>query len=186
MAGASVAERLKRLAIRRLRRDPGAPVERSNRAARVIVDRIDSESGVGPEWADRRYGDYYLTSAAVHAAVRVRAEAVARPPVTVMIRSKLGASAGLVEGRGSTGRGRAEWAPAGADDLLQALLDRPNPVWTGGALWRATETYLLLWGSAYWGIERGQRRRCDRAVASQAGPGAGAARFEAVHQGFCL
>lgn len=37
---------------------------------------------------------------------------------------------------------------------MQALLDRPNPVWSPGELWRATETYLLLWGSAYWGIER--------------------------------
>ena len=33
------------------------------------LDRIDAELGIGPEWADRRYGDYYLTSAAVHAGI---------------------------------------------------------------------------------------------------------------------
>ena len=37
---------------------------------------------------------------------------------------------------------------------MQRLLDMPNPFWTRGDLWRATETYLGLWGSAFWGLER--------------------------------
>ena len=36
----------------------------------------------------------------------------------------------------------------------QRLLDSPNPFWTRGDLWRATETSLGLWGSAFWGLER--------------------------------
>ncbi|MCH8205969.1 MAG: phage portal protein, partial [Chloroflexi bacterium] len=42
----------------------------------------------------------------------------------------------------------------GAVHPVQRLLDSPNPFWTRGDLWRATETYLGLWGSAYWGLER--------------------------------
>jgi len=113
------------------------PVQRSNRAARVAVDRIDSELGVGQEWAQSRYGEYYASSAAVNAAVRVRAEAVARPPLHVMHRVSGG-----------------EPVLAGPDDPFQGLLDRPNEMWSRSELWRATETYLTLWGSAFWGIER--------------------------------
>jgi HK97 family phage portal protein len=46
-------------------------------------------------------------------------------------------------------------APAGHDDPLQRLLDNPNPIWSAAELWRSTETSLLLWGSAFWSIERG-------------------------------
>ena len=116
---------------------PLVPVRRANRAARVVVDRIDSELGVGHDWANPRYGEYYASSAAVHAAVRVRAEAVSRPPLMVLRRGRDGST-----------------EPAGPGDPFQALLDRPNPVWSRAELWRATETYLALWGSAFWGIER--------------------------------
>lgn len=122
-----------------LRRRQDTPVQRSNRAARVMVDRLDAEMGVGPEWARRRYGDYYASSAAVHAAVKVRAEAVGRAPLVVLRRESPAPD--------------AEFVPAGQDDPLQRLMDRPNPAWSRGEMWRATETYLLLWGSAYWGIE---------------------------------
>ena len=44
--------------------------------------------------------------------------------------------------------------PVGPDHVAQRLLDTPNPFWTRGDLWRSTETYLGLWGSAYWGLER--------------------------------
>ena len=57
-------------------------VERSNRAARVLVDRVgdgfdpwSSGSGIGVSQVVGRYGDYFSTSTAVHAAVRVRAHA---------------------------------------------------------------------------------------------------------------
>ena len=42
---------------------------------------------------------------------------------------------------------------------VQRLLDKPNPFWTRGDLWRATETYLGLWGSSYWGLERDELGR---------------------------
>ena len=38
--------------------------------------------------------------------------------------------------------------PVGPDRVAQRLLDSPNPFWTRGDLWRSTETYLGLWGSA--------------------------------------
>ena len=37
---------------------------------------------------------------------------------------------------------------------MQRLLDSPNPFWSRSDLWRATETYLSLWGAAFWGLER--------------------------------
>ena len=51
-------------------------------------------------------------------------------------------------------RRREAAEPVGAVHPLQRLLDSPNPFWIRGDLWRATETYLGLWGSAYWGLER--------------------------------
>ncbi len=161
-----ISERLKLGALRRLRRDGQPTVQRANRAARVMVDRIDSEQGVGPEWSQTRYGEYYATSTAVHAAVRVRADAVARPPLIVQRRASPLPQQNLPfpEGEGvgdSAGRTRttATYIQAGPDDPMQRLLDRPNPSWSAGDLWRATETYLLLWGSAYWGIERDRSGR---------------------------
>ena len=49
---------------------------------------------------------------------------------------------------------RAGGEPVGADHPLQRLLDSPNPFWSRSDLWRATETYLSLWGSAFWGLEQ--------------------------------
>jgi HK97 family phage portal protein len=37
---------------------------------------------------------------------------------------------------------------------VRQLLDRVNPWFTRGDLWRATEIYLNLWGSAFWALER--------------------------------
>lgn len=49
---------------------------------------------------------------------------------------------------------RAGGVPVSADHPLQRLLDAPNPFWTRGDLWRATETHLSLWGAAFWALER--------------------------------
>ena len=111
---------------------------KTNRAARVIVDRIDSIEGVGDDWARTLYADYMTTSAAVHAAVRVRSEAVGRPCMKVLRRPHPGAA----------------FEPAPDSDPLQSLLDHPNRHWSRSDLWRATESHLLIWGSAFWGIER--------------------------------
>ena len=88
----------------------------------------------GWSWTPESYGGYYPKSALVYSAIKLRQDAVARVPLVVH-------------------RGDGE-RPAGADHPAQRLLDRPNPFWTRGELWRATETYLGLWGSAYWGLER--------------------------------
>jgi HK97 family phage portal protein len=55
------------------------------------------------------------------------------------------------------GARRDAGVPVGPDHSLQRLLDSPNPFWSRGDLWRAIETYLGLWGSAYWGLERDGR-----------------------------
>ena len=49
--------------------------------------------------------------------------------------------------------------PVGPDHPLQRLLDAPNRFWSSSDLWRATETYLGLWGSAFWGLERDEQGR---------------------------
>ncbi len=88
----------------------------------------------GSSWTPESYGSYYPKSALVYSAIKLRQDAVARVPLAVH-------------------RGEGERA-AGAEHPAQRLLDRPNPFWTRGDLWRATETYLGLWGSAFWGLER--------------------------------
>ena len=57
-------------------------------------------------------------------------------------------------GRGTAGGAAASWLPVGLAHPVQRLLDRVNPWYTRGQLWRATETYLSLWGSAFWALER--------------------------------
>ena len=107
----------------------------------MVVDRFDAEFGIASDWPQSGHARYYEKSAAVHAAVKVRADAVARPGLRVLVRDS-----------GSLHRG--EYRDAGADDPVTRLLQRPNEMWTQGQLLRATETYLALWGSAFWGIER--------------------------------
>ena len=107
---------------------------------RRVVDRISIPlvSGENVEWTLARYGEYYARSTAVHAAVRVLAEAVSRPPLEVWHRSAPGRDLDL----------------AGSDHPLQRLLDRPNDVWDGGQLLRAVESRLALWGSAFVAMAR--------------------------------
>lgn len=90
------------------------------------------------ELSPARHGDYYARSTAVHAAVRVLAEAVSRPPLEVWHRSAPGSELDL----------------AGSNHPLQRLLDRPNDVWNGGQLLRAIESGLALWGSAFVAMAR--------------------------------
>ena len=90
------------------------------------------------EMSPARLGEYYARSTAVHAAVRVLAEAVSRPPLEVWQRSAP----------------ESELEAAGPNHPLQRLLDRPNDVWDGGQLLRAVESRLALWGSAFVVMER--------------------------------
>ena len=136
-----VGEAVRRSANRALQLGRWRVVERASRSTRVVVDRFDAEFGIASDWPQSGHARYYEKSAAVHAAVKVRADAVARPGLRVLVRES-----------GSLHRG--EYRDAGADDPMMRLLERPNEMWTQGQLLRATETYLALWGSAFWGIER--------------------------------
>lgn len=104
---------------------------------RRVVDRIGVPLVSGDdddvEWSSGHQAEYYARSTAVHAAVRVLAEAVSRPPLEVWRRVGTG----------------SEYERAGVDHPLQRLLDRPNDVWDGGQLLRTVESRLALWGLAY-------------------------------------
>ena len=99
-------------------------------------------------WAQSAFGEYYPRSAIVYAAIKVRQDAIARLPLRVMRR--VPATRQRMDGLSA----RAGGEPVGPDHPLQRLLDSPNPFWSRSDLWRATETYLSLWGSAFWGLER--------------------------------
>ncbi len=115
-------------------------IERRAMPFRQVVDRVGipiiGEDSV--ELSPAQHGEYYARSTAVHAAVRVLAEAVSRPPLEVWQRSAPGSESDL----------------AGPNHPLQRLLDRPNDVWDGGQLLRAVESRLSLWGSAFVAMAR--------------------------------
>jgi HK97 family phage portal protein len=114
--------------------------EKANRATRVTADRFDAVDGVGGEWASARYGEYYATSAAIYAAVRTRADAVGRPELRVE--------------KSEGTNGASSWQEVGSEHPLQRMVDRPNGSWSQAELIRSIETNLLLWGSAFLGIEK--------------------------------
>ena len=120
-------------------------------------------------WAQTAFGEYYPRSAVVYAAIKVRQDAIARLPLRVMRThgsnrmDRIGGGRGSVHphpnlppsrGKEHEARERAGGEPVEAVHPLQRLLDSPNPFWSRSDLWRATETYLSLWGSAFWGLER--------------------------------
>ena len=100
----------------------------------------DAFSAFGPPvgWNPAEYGQYYAASTPVYAAIRLRADALSRPPVIVYRRDP----------------GGAPRLPVGPQHPAQQLLDRVNRWYTRADLWRATEIYLNLWGSAYWMLDR--------------------------------
>ena len=111
--------------------------ERASRVSGVLSDSWERELGVGQDWMPSSYGEYYPRSSVVYSALKIRQEAVARVPLRVTRVDRGG-----------------ERKAVGPSHPAQSLLDFPNPFWTRGDLWRATETYLGLWGSAFWGLER--------------------------------
>ena len=140
-----VAKRL-RLTVPHAPRHTPAPgvQQRNNRAAASDVDRFQGLSGPGNGWARTEYGDYYATSVSVYAAVKLRADALSRPPVRVFRHTAEGAR-----------------LPVERSHPMQELLDRVNPWFSRGDLWRATEIYLNLWGSAFWALERDENGRWE-------------------------
>ncbi len=117
--------------------------QRANRAAAADVDWFQGVAGAGTGWARTEYGEYYASSVPVYSAIRLRAEALSRSPLAVYRQSADGARIAV-----------------GPSHPLHRLLERVNPWYTRGDLWRATEIYLDLWGSSFWALERdeeGQR-----------------------------
>ena len=117
--------------------------------------------GASAGWAQPAFGEYYPRSAIVYAAIKVRQDAIARLPVRVLQRvpeARMGDSSechSAISERAVNARDGGE--PVDATHPLQRLLDSPNPFWSRSDLWRATETYLSLWGSAFWGLERDEQ-----------------------------
>ena len=145
--------------------------DRANRVAPALSSKWERELGVGQSWMPLSYGDYYPRSALVYSAVKVRQDAVARAPLKVYrrlgdrVRENVASSpdSGSTEpglslpprrGEQMTESGRNRSQQVAAGHPVQRLLDSPNPFWARGDLWRATETFLSLWGSAFWGLER--------------------------------
>ncbi|MCH7626325.1 MAG: phage portal protein [Chloroflexi bacterium] len=134
---------------------------RDNRLAPVLSNELDRTLGVGQDWMPLTYGEYYPRSALVYAAVKLRQDSVSRVPLKVFRRGdgvpRPGSPGVRGQGLGPSGSRAVDSAEAvGPDHPAQRLLDAPNPFWTRSDLWRATETYLGLWGSAFWGLERDQ------------------------------
>lgn len=136
---------------------PGAPapdasvgrrvVRRDNRAAAADHRPGDDVAGSNPAtaglgraggWARPEYGRYMATSPSVYAAIKLRADAITRPPLRVYCCDDAGRR-----------------APAPLSHPVARLLERVNPWYTRADLWRATEIYLCLWGAAFWAIEQG-------------------------------
>ena len=103
------------------------------------VDWLDGYAGIGSGWDPTEYGYYYAGSAPVYSAIKLRADALTRAPVVV---------------HRMTGEGPD--LPVGPSHPVQRLLDRVNPWYTRGDLWRATELYLDLWSAGFWALERDQ------------------------------
>jgi len=110
--------------------------ERANPVGGSLFDKLSKTWGIGDAWAKSSYGNYYPSSVSVYAAIKLRQEAIARVPLFVYRETEDGLE--KVE----------------PDHPLQVVLNRVNRWWTRGDLWRATETYLSLWGSAYWSVVR--------------------------------
>ena len=110
---------------------PRLRVRKANRAAAVDIDRSRDVWGGSPQWAKPAYGGYYATSVAIYAAIRVRTEALSRQRLLAL----------------------EDDLPVPDHHPVQVLLDRANRWTTRGQLWRAIETNLCLWGSAFLALE---------------------------------
>ena len=117
-------------------------VQRRNRAAAASVDLSREIFGAGGRWAKPEYGAYYANSVSVYAAIKLRADAVSRPPLQIYRQGPEGTR-----------------LPVAPTHPAQQLLERVNPWYTRNDLWQATEIYLNLWGQAFWALERDEEGR---------------------------
>lgn len=147
----------------------------SSRASTPFTAQYERAFAAAPHWTPPEYGEYYPRSAMVYAAVKARQDAIARLPLRALRQSPPAPRQRNTDAPGyahdapvhaydtpsryaadAPGHARAGGEPVGADHPLQRLLDAPNPFWTRGDLWRATETHLSLWGAAFWALDRGE------------------------------
>ena len=118
-------------------------VQRRNRGGGSL-DPSAEIFGIQGGWAQPEYGAYYASSVPVYAAIKLRADAISRPPVRVHRPGPDGVP-----------------LPVAPDHPVQQLLERVNPWYTRGDLWQATEIYLNLWGQAFWALERDEQGRWE-------------------------
>ena len=145
----------------------------ASRASTPFTAQYERAFAAAPHWTPPEYGEYYPRSAMVYAAVKARQDAIARLPLRVLRQSPPAPRQRNADAPGyaydtpsryaadapgyaasASPNARAGGVPVSADHPLQRLLDAPNPFWTRGDLWRATETHLSLWGAAFWALER--------------------------------
>ena len=119
-----------------------ASQQRSNRAAAADLLPFQEVFGSGTGWANTELGSYYATSVSVYSAIKLRSDAVSRPNLRLFRQSPGG-----------------ERQSVDAGHPVARLLSQVNPWTTQGDLWRATEIYLNLWGSAFWALERDDQGR---------------------------
>lgn len=133
---------IKRLAARIIRSEIRHLLMASSRAHQAEVGPWHGTLGVGKDWRPKDYGEYYAKSVPVYAAIKTRADALARVPWVFHREDSRGARAIL---------------PPGHPAAL--MLEQPNPWMSGADLRIATETFLCLYGVAFWGLEPGEEGR---------------------------
>lgn len=104
----------------------------SSKAARADVDRSQRDFGVGMEWTDPDFVDYFFKSPALYAAIMIRANALARAPIRV---ARILAD------------GTREDVPH--THPLQRLFDAPNKATSGADLRIGMEVNLRLTGKTF-------------------------------------
>jgi HK97 family phage portal protein len=125
---------------------PGLPPRDLPAVRRATLAEIAaSRLGIGGEdttsWSPTAYGHYYAQSVPVYAAIRMRSEAIAEAPIQV---TREGADGDL--------------EPVDISDPWQQLFRRMNPWWTQADVLTATEAYLMIWGAAFWFVEKSGTR----------------------------
>jgi len=103
------------------------------------VGEVRAGADAATQWARTDYGEFYPKSVSVYAAVKIRADALLRPPLRVY-NGDPSDSAKLTE--------------VNRDHPLKKLLTKVNPWWTFGDLLFGVSVYLDLWGSAFIRMER--------------------------------
>ncbi len=103
----------------------------------IQTARVTSDVFTTNEWAPTVYGEQIAKSSLVYRAVTARSHAVRSAPIKVMRRLRDGSS-----------------EPVDATHPVQEQFNHVNPWWTSADLLAATETYLSLWGKAFWFIDK--------------------------------